>query len=81
MDRNEFIKFINMIGFSNTGLYYKHLDKDIKIYLFEVNSLPTIIKIKSNDNNISGDELKIYNILIDIFIKELRSIKLKKILG
>ena len=77
MNREEFKNYIESIGFiheSNNRYLYKYYIIYISLYHYEFYDI-------SNNIRMSYIDLRDLNLLEKVFIRELRSIKIKQLLG
>ena len=73
MTRNEFVKFIQSIGFKYNGLSYRYKNYDMYLHV-------ELYKIYNHSGCIGGFEYNELGPIKYYFKKELRSIKLKQLL-
>ena len=76
MNREEFKNYIESIGFKPFGIYYKY-----ELYHIYLNNTHYEFYDISNNIRMSYIDLRDLNLLEKVFIRELRSIKIKQLLG
>ena len=74
MTTGEFVNFIQSIGFENKGMFYKYKK-------YKINLMPEYYDFKNVTDWYMLIELNDITRLENVFKKELRSIKLKHLLG